>query len=1678
MPVYEVSSPHSGRTYDVDFNGEPTQQDAEYAATYYDQLAAQREAEKPGFSFGDALSGIGDAVGGLRKTLPAAYYRLTEGMARPDTYSHEARAAFDAESQYARDMQQESQNRLLRGEASSTGDAFRSAGPSLGFSAGSMAAAVPVGIAGGLAGAKVGGMIGTAVEPGGGTAAGGVLGFLGGAGGAMVGAGSAAYRMAGAQFLDDAFKTVGEQRAARGEPWDDAAKEQAYRELLPLAQDSALWEAGPEAIGNAVGLGAGKIVLGLGKPVLAGLVKSALGKFGLKAGALATGVGTELATETATQIGQGLPQAQADAYARGQPMSEAVNPYDRPGGLGQALSDIAPQTLALSALMLGGGAAVKAGTLPFRGKQQEESAQSPSPTVSPSPSPQQSTLARIAAESVAPEEDSGAFSAQDLESDPNSAVFQPLAVPPSESARAPLPFPQPILQGLGQPMSDPLLPPLTPDESAPADKTVPDAIQGVIDEPQTITGSNVQMGTEMLVPPPTAQAGAGAGMVAAPQVGDVVSYEGYSGRLQQDGQRLVVEVPNGPVVEVADPATVQHAASDTAQQIRMAELRSMPDPQVSETQFMPAGNGTLSLRDSSGNTYVPHNDQLLRSVRTNEQGQVEVLLRNTKRPGQVIKLTGKQAEQAQDAILASAMDVENQGGKVRYGTGRGLQNLQVGNRDNEGSTTLPGAAVDAMVNMAQSAVRAGQTFAQWASNMVRRFGEAVRQYLAGVWQQVLKSLPNNAVQNVRMGRAQGTAPLSLPNSGAVINPFTPSDAPGWMRTLFKMPTIGAFRVQNLKVRQLLTGSALPKAMAEIVTASTRDKQSIEFAASTLANDLEQAMKAHSQVTGQSEQQINNLVTDVLQGTVPLSIILNPTLRTAIRRARNLLDNLSTAVGNATGGTLGQTITANLGQWMRRSYAAFDPDAGWSFDALTEAATKNKLVAGVSAAKILRDARNYLRAQSPGITNGELEAQMRQLMDRNLWEEALTGSGNGVHKDVTSLMKRKDIAPEILALMGEERNPVKKLLGSAKWQAQYIAKHDNQVKLRDLGLAMGMMSTTQEGRFTEAVGEDSRSSGFAVNGKSVYTTPELKAALNQTVGVIPTEHLGGSLMKLVYWLGGQAKLNKVALNPDSWLVNLMGNVTGLAMTGALSPFAPMRLFQNSRKAIELMRAGKKQAAAGTQAQVQNDLMRGMMAKLTAAGVADSSMNAAMVEDALNKSLVQFIEKHDVWNGAVGAVKLAVVGQALAKPFGVVGRAVGGAVGGVAGYMIGNERVQNVQEAVAKWTMQNPDRFGKIVEFLDNHTTLLAAGMTPDQAFAKATAKTLNTMPDYSKLPPVLRQFSRLGVIGSFIAFQWEVYRNSFHNAKYIVEELGSGNRALMEKGARRLLGMSSVYALALGGLQALLGNDAGDDDKDEAYRRALGKPWEKFTRLAYTRLDTEKASFYNTSYLLPQVTLTNIIRAAMEGKDFPQAMEFVGSTLHNQFLESGIHADPLIALLFNIDKGGQKASTEEGWRATVERMAEVLAPMTPGAADKFERILRSKEVMNQPRWDREFSVEEEMKRLLGIRQSTYSHDRRIAGRLSEFNNRKRDIAATAAQVYGSTGKAKADVWGQQQQQQAAQRASERLATLKAEYDQFVIDLGTLGFTPYQIQRFRKDAGTSPNWRAYTITPDGIKQPVTR
>ena len=84
---------------------------------------------------------------------------------------------------------------------------------------------------------------------------------------------------------------------------------------------------------------------------------------------------------------------------------------------------------------------------------------------------------------------------------------------------------------------------------------------------------------------------------------------------------------------------------------------------------------------------------------------------------------------------------------------------------------------------------------------------------------------------------------------------------------------------------------------------------------------------------------------------------------------------------------------------------------------------------------------------------------------------------------------------------------------------------------------------------------------------------------------------------------------------------------------------------------------------------------------------------------------------------------------------------------------------------------------VTGWLTNYETALAAGMQPDAAAKWASERTLNTFPNYNALPAVLREFSKLGLVGSFIAFTHEVYRNTYWNIRYALREIGSGNQAL-------------------------------------------------------------------------------------------------------------------------------------------------------------------------------------------------------------------------------------------------------------------------------------------------------------
>ena len=314
----------------------------------------QRIANKPEAPWvfgGDTLSAAKDYISNIPTFAKGAFYRLSEDNTRPDQYSPGAKAAFEEEARAQQQIEEERLRRERAGESTQLGSAIREAIPSSGFSLGSMGAAAAAGIpAAGL---------GT-------LAAGPVGGIVGGISGSMAGSGAAAYRMQRSTFLEDSFKAAEDKSLKEnGRSLNEPEKQQLYNELLPLANDSALWEAGPEAIGNAATLVGGGIALKLlGKGALSQIAGGAMKKAAIRAGAATAGVATELGTETATQKGQALADARRDAVLEGKPIDEAVSRYDMPGGGGtlQAFKDIAAPTLGTLVMFGLAGGAVKGGT--------------------------------------------------------------------------------------------------------------------------------------------------------------------------------------------------------------------------------------------------------------------------------------------------------------------------------------------------------------------------------------------------------------------------------------------------------------------------------------------------------------------------------------------------------------------------------------------------------------------------------------------------------------------------------------------------------------------------------------------------------------------------------------------------------------------------------------------------------------------------------------------------------------------------------------------------------------------------------------------------------------------------------------------------------------------------------------------------------------------------------------------------------------------------------------------------------------------------------------------------------------------------------------------------------------------------------------------------------------------
>ena len=143
----------------------------------------------------------------------------------------------------------------------------------------------------------------------------------------------------------------------------------------------------------------------------------------------------------------------------------------------------------------------------------------------------------------------------------------------------------------------------------------------------------------------------------------------------------------------------------------------------------------------------------------------------------------------------------------------------------------------------------------------------------------------------------------------------------------------------------------------------------------------------------------------------------------------------------------------------------------------------------------------------------------------------------------------------------------------------------------------------------------------------------------------------------------------------------------------------------------------------------------------------------------------------------------------------------------------------------------------------------------EAFARSEMAelTLNTVQNYKRVVPIVREIISKLPIGNFTAFPAEVTRNGVNALHRSIKELASANPEIQKIGMRRLTGVATTGGFLSGGLVALGSYLTGvTKEKIDAYKRSAGAPWDKTATLVPVGSDGlgNPTEFFNFSYMNP------------------------------------------------------------------------------------------------------------------------------------------------------------------------------------------------------------------------------------
>jgi len=140
---------------------------------------------------------------------------------------------------------------------------------------------------------------------------------------------------------------------------------------------------------------------------------------------------------------------------------------------------------------------------------------------------------------------------------------------------------------------------------------------------------------------------------------------------------------------------------------------------------------------------------------------------------------------------------------------------------------------------------------------------------------------------------------------------------------------------------------------------------------------------------------------------------------------------------------------------------------------------------------------------------------------------------------------------------------------------------------------------------------------------------------------------------------------------------------------------------------------------------------------------------------------------------------------------------------------------------------------------------------------------DTYPNYSMIPTIVQNVRKFPLVGNFVAFVSEMYRNSFQIVRGSLRKMQSTNPYVRQIGARQLIGFTTTVGIAtpvaLESAQKMTGIT---EEMYQAYKNRFAPEYEKASDMMPVTEQQKDRSWKasNLSYLVPYADVTAPFKA--------------------------------------------------------------------------------------------------------------------------------------------------------------------------------------------------------------------------